>query len=64
MAMMRVGHVRMSMAQADMEVAVTVGLARGIPGSVRMTMMLVMDMPVAVLRRLVLMIMRVALGQV
>ena len=62
--MMRVGHVWMRMAQPGVGVAVTVGLARRVCGSVRMTMMRVMDMPVAVLRRFMLVIMLVALRQV
>ena len=64
MGVVHVGHVRMPMTQALVAVRVRVRLARWIIDPMRMLMVLVVDVPVRMLHRRVLMIVRVVLGEV
>lgn len=63
-AVMHVGIVRVLVPQLRMDVAVAVRLAGRVVRPMSMAMMFVMDMPVLVLQRLVLMLVFMLLGQV
>ena len=62
--MMAVGQVRVSVAQPPVDMAVAVRFARRVVGSVGVLVVIVVAVTVAVFERRVLVLVRVALGQV